>query len=338
MNWSETLTQKERDDLFGLINDGQKTFLTDLLKRGRRTAFANVLAKEKASSAEDNNIEAVAQQWDLQDYLDAGPEWQTNPQLFCECKRPLRYQYIVQNLKTGEVKKFGIKHFEEHTGIPSHLVNEIVKGIERIDFELDEVLLKISRCWSLKDEGIYEIPKSVEIPDDIQQHLKFNIPLLDRQVRRLRERIISFQRVEEEIRLKKLRLERVRMEREKKENLVKLRQEVASTKDFGKHLKKNIPLEDNLQYGVLVFLNMLKKTLFSAIEVCEDLIKNHDGLGETYISGKFKIYPNVCMFLKYLEQHGSIELVEKQGTDNLVYKLKDRGFNDYLEEDEDALS
>lgn len=32
------------------------------------------------------------------------------------------------NKETSEVKKLGINHFEEHVGIPPHLVKEIIRG------------------------------------------------------------------------------------------------------------------------------------------------------------------------------------------------------------------
>lgn len=70
------------------------------------------------------------------------------------------------------MKKFGITHFEEHTGIPPELAKEILKGFERIDYELDEILWKLSNEWNLSKEGIEYIPANIELPADIQAHYK----------------------------------------------------------------------------------------------------------------------------------------------------------------------
>lgn len=118
------LTQDERDELLQHLDERQRTFINEYLKRGRKTVFANVLAKGKGGDVPDEDVEQVASQWELIDYIDAGPGWRKKPQLFCECGRPLRYQYVVLNKETSEVKKFGINHFEEHVGIPPHLVKE----------------------------------------------------------------------------------------------------------------------------------------------------------------------------------------------------------------------
>ena len=62
----------------------QKQFIDEYLIRGRKTVFANVLAKGKAGGVGETEIEKVANQWELQDFIDAGPSWRENPKLFCE--------------------------------------------------------------------------------------------------------------------------------------------------------------------------------------------------------------------------------------------------------------
>lgn len=117
------LSKRERDNILQTLPDEQQHFLATFLKRGKKTAFANIMAKEKAGHS--TNSEEIAEQWEFVDYIDAGPDWNARSTLYCECGRKLRYQYIVKNLKTEEIKKFGIDHFEEHTGIPGSLANKI---------------------------------------------------------------------------------------------------------------------------------------------------------------------------------------------------------------------
>lgn len=329
MQWTEHLTQKERDELFKNLDEQQRQFVNDYLKRGRRTVFANVLAKEKASAVDGDSIEEVAQQWVFQDYIDAGPEWRVNQQLYCECGRPLRYQYIVQNLETGEIKKFGITHFEDHTGISPQLVKDIVKGIEHIDYEMDEVLIKVANGWSLAKEGISEIPASVEVPKDIEQQLANNIPLLARQVQRLKKLVANYLREQEQHRLERIKQEQAKIAEQKRAEVDQRRQKLAEKVKLGKNpaYTVDIPLEQKLQLGVLVYLDSLTSPQFKASNLCEELIRYHDAAKDRYSSGKPMIYPNVCIFLKHLEAQGIVELVEKQGVEDVIYRYVDYGLD-----------
>ncbi|MRG85938.1 DUF3895 domain-containing protein [Salinibacillus xinjiangensis] len=326
MNSTEHLTQTERDELLKNLNEKQKMFVQNYLKRGRKTVFANLLAKEKAGSVEENQIEDVASQWELLDYIDAGPDWQTRSELHCECGRPLRYQYIVHNKGTGEIRKFGIKHFEEHTGIPPQLVKDIVKGIEKIDFEMDEILLKNAQGWTLVHAGIETIPAAIDIPKDIQQHFDAGVPLLDRQVQRLRERIADYLREEKRKQLEAQKAEQEQAAQKKRELVSQRRHAVAEK--MGAAISHEIPLDQHLQLGVLVYLDLLRTSQFSANDVCEDLIKNHGASQETYSSGRLLIFPKVCMYLEFLVSRGKLELVEKQGVEDRIYRIINLAMDD----------
>lgn len=322
------LTQAERDDLKAQLNEGQLAFVKDYLKRGRRTAFANVLAKDKAASIAEEELGAVAEQWELIDYIDAGPRWRENKSLFCECGRPLRYQYILENKKTGDMKKFGRDHFQEHTGIPASLAKKIVKGIEKIDYEMDEVLLKLVNGWTLADEGIGTIPSGMEIPRDIQQHFDVGLPLLDRQVRRLHREITDFHYEQKRAEIaeghRKQEEERKRMERE----TARIREEVASKMG----LKNAADLDvQRLEVGTMVYLEGLKGPNFKASELCEDLATYHGASKERFSSGKLKIFPEVCSYLEHLVEKGVLQFVEKYSDLDRAYKLVDLR---YVEKDE----
>ncbi|MDC3417594.1 DUF3895 domain-containing protein [Aquibacillus salsiterrae] len=321
----ERLSQKERDVLFSNLDEEQKKFINDYLKRGRRTIFANVLAKEKASAVTGGEIEDVAEKWMLMDYIDAGPEWRANPQLFCECGRPLRYQYVLQNLETGEVKKFGITHFEEHTSISPQLVRDIVKGIEQIDYEMDEVLMKAANGWTLAQEGIFGIPESVEIPEDIKQQLAYDVPLLSRQVQLLKKILAKYLHEQRTKQMEIIRQEQEMKAQKRREEMKQKRKMLTEVKqDKQSAYTLNIPLEQELQLGVFVYLDNLTSPIFKASDLCEDLIKYHGATKERYSSGTPVIYANVCIFLKHLEAQGLVELVEKQGVKDLVYRYVER--------------
>lgn len=188
-----TLDVKERDELLNILSTEQREFIEFYVKRGKKTAFANVMAKDKGMMVPDSatveEMEMLIDDWVLDDYIDNGF---TNPDTPCECGKPLRYQYIVRHLSTNQIRRFGIKHFEEHTGLSALLIASIKKGFNQIDYERDELLTKIGDGWSVLDH-VSNIPSDLKIAKDIQNHLDANVPLLERQLNRLKRDIITHQ-------------------------------------------------------------------------------------------------------------------------------------------------
>ncbi|MBT2218606.1 DUF3895 domain-containing protein [Virgibacillus dakarensis] len=310
------LTQKERDKLLERLTEKQKLFAREFLKRGKRTAFANELAKVKAGSGEDSKEGAIADEWEFVDYIDAGPHWRMNLPLFCECGRSLRYQYIVQNNKTNEIRKFGSTHFQEHTGIPAHMTQAILKGFEQIDYELDEILLKISSGWSLADEGIKGIAPTLELPGDIQRHFDYDMPLLDRQVKRLREIVNAF--------LMEQARKREEEERIAKEADYARRRQLVASKMKKWNMNTSNPLlqlDDQLQEGVMLYLTNLEQSYVTASEICEELIQFHGAPNDTFSSGRYKVFPHVCSYLESLCEKGILEFMGKRGAIDRVYEV-----------------
>ncbi|GGA80526.1 DUF3895 domain-containing protein [Ornithinibacillus halotolerans] len=320
---NDTLTQRERDALLAQLNEEQRKFVHELLKRGKRTAFANVLAKEKAGVLADGNMEIVADQWELMDYLDAGPNWQQNSQLYCECGRPLRYQYVVQNNVTGEIKRFGMTHFQEHTGISPQLAREIVKGIERIDYELDEILQKFSYGWSLTDVGLVSIPKEIELPRDIGEQLNLELPLLDRQVNRVKQRIADYWKEKKRKRVEELLREEV-IHKEQRELVYAKQKEfvVEKLRNKSQQLASISSLKRELIVATFVFLENLTDPEFLASDVCKDLIENHGASTERFSSGRYKIFPDVCTLLENLVSEGILEFIEKRDVVDRLYRIR----------------
>ena len=54
---------------------------------------------------------------------------------------------------------------------------------------MDEILIKIMDGWVLENEWLPPIPEDMILPKDIAEHLENEIPLLERQVNRLRYEI-----------------------------------------------------------------------------------------------------------------------------------------------------
>lgn len=321
------LSQSTRDEMLSTLNNEQRNFLENFLKRGKRTMFGNVLAKEKAGDS--SKAEEFAEQWELLDYIDAGPNWRTESSLFCECGRQLRCQYIIENNETEELKRFGITHFEEHTGIPPYLASQIKKGMTNIDYELDEILVKIDEGWELADEGIRQISEELDIPSDIQLHMDHSIPLLNRQLIRLRA-LVMVKQVEERTKIvaeqeKEIIEKRIRENQEGLllQNILADRKEELANSNWWVEVQGNTDLEPEWQLSVILCIKELGKQEILASEITKFLVKRYGAPRDAYPTGKFKIYPYVCLFLGYLTQQQKLQFIEKKVNMDRLYKVLD---------------
>lgn len=304
------LTQQKRDELFQSLTEDQKSYLHNRLRRGKRTIFAISMAKKKGhhipEGIDEREIETLLEDWILIDFIDAGF---VTSALKCECGRSLRYQYIVENKKTKERLKFGRDHFEMHTGIDAAIVKEILKGFDAIDLELDEILIKITENWDLKK--IIQIPEDFQIPLDIQEHLELELPLLYKQLNRLRSLI-----------------ERHEM-KPKKISTIK-NENTHTYKEPHTYSYSNATQQDDLFKNIYVghvnceykeFIDIyLQQEIRSARIMCELLIKNNNAKKKRYLSGKPHIYVDVCIYLESLVSNGYCRLISKNKNDR-IYQL-----------------
>ncbi|MFE7064456.1 DUF3895 domain-containing protein [Sutcliffiella sp. NPDC057660] len=333
------LSQKERDELLESVTDSQREYLINFLKRGKKTQFSNLIANWKASSVKDEEIEVAAASWELIDYIDAGPDWQ-NDSLFCACGRQLRRQYKVSNTLTGEVQTFGIQHFQEHTKIEPELVKDIIKGFERIDYELDEILLKMVDGWTLEAEWLPEIPGDLSFPTDISEHLNQGIPLLERQVERLRLEIRQhlkekdkqlLERVykkQEEAKKKsqalqkaaqiessmKLELEQQEQAKQaEKENKAAIEKMLVDRKENRKEIdfnKVRLSLKRKYQEAILEIINNHQNVEINTLDVCWKLINSYGADSDLYsTNNKPRIYFDVQLIMKMLATEGVLKLL-----------------------------
>lgn len=317
------LNVEERETLLSLLTDQQRTFIIDHVKRGKKTTFANEMARDKGlvlpNEASTEDIEMLLDEWVLEDFIDNGFK---NPDTPCECGRPLRYQYIVRHKSTNETRRFGITHFEEHTGIPAEIVNAIMKGFSAIDYEMDELLSKIKSNWSLEDANLL-IPDGFIFPKEMSNHLDNHVPLLDRQIQNLRKLVSDFRDKREPI-----QQEAPEIKKEIKWDFNSMIEEDQVSFEFDlfeeaktKTLEKNESLPVNNLSGpikdkILEYL----KTVSSTRVICELLIKNNIVSNQRYLTGKPKIYPHVCLFLEGLVSLGKLTLEEKNGHEDRFYK------------------
>lgn len=165
----------------------QKNVLDNMIKEGYKTKWLHVFAIKKGLITEEcNNNELTTEdlrvEWDFVDYIDY---YEINPSVRCTfCNHALRHAYIIRNILTNECYVLGINHFEQFTGLSAYDVKNIVKEFKRINIEKKEILSKVIEK---KDMNIKEkLNKEFVIPNDMINQLEVNLPLLERQLQRLR--------------------------------------------------------------------------------------------------------------------------------------------------------
>ncbi|WLD91921.1 DUF3895 domain-containing protein [Alkalihalobacillus sp. AL-G] len=328
---SVTLSVSEREEIMKLLNDEQKSYLNERLKRGRKTVFANTLAMDKGlylpDGASDEEIELLLDEWILEDYIDHEVVSADHP---CECGRPLRYEYIVRHLQTNERRSFGVNHFEEHTGLSPDIVKAIMKGFQKIDYELDEVLSKLKNNWT-RDDTIQDLPHELEMPHDILQHLHLKLPLLERQKERLNKILSDYQ--DNTFYNDNFKHEENQTQPTQVNEFDHIHNPASDYTQAKLSLFDDQPVQNPsdeeiiLDAAAYILSNEYKDAILSYLDegvesarlICELLIKNQNAPRERYISNKPRIYYSVCLFLDNLIISEQLEL-HSHDTIDRIYK------------------
>ncbi|WP_338450103.1 DUF3895 domain-containing protein [Niallia oryzisoli] len=314
-------TSQQRDARLNTLTEDQRLYLIEKLKRGKRTVFSNELAKGKGTYlGSDQDLEREIEQWEFIDLLDGG---EGNRPYRCECGMSLRYQYIVKNTRTGEIKKFGKNHFEFHTGIPATIVKDIIKGFEQIDYELDEILYKLENGW---DRSIIKkiIDYKIEIPLEIYKQLQLRLPLLDKQMNKLSRFV---REKEEELHKQEYmkKLERLKAEQAKRDSSVSrpaVKPVNAITRSNPKKLAKKPVLSSPLGTDAHRLIIQLLETngTISVLEICEELDTIEHNFKGFFSTGKPLVFPQVAIILDQFVQQGICRL-EKSNLDDRWYSV-----------------
>lgn len=305
------LTVQERDQRLAELNDEQRRFLVEKMNRSRRTAFANAMARDKGyhipADAEFEDIEQLLEDWIYVGYIDAG---KVTSDLKCECGRSLRYQHHVEHKKTGESRKFGIEHLKDHLQIDASLVSTIMKGLDAVDYELDEVLTKIQNNWQPEPD----IKNHPELTNEMLEMLELQLPLLDRHIRRLRQTKTYRSALTPE----KSMSSSFSLPTSKDMSSLGNQAEF----DFGEKVDVIVneetfnPFAELPLHYVDIVRNYIEEGIRSARTICELLIREHGAPKARYITGKPKIYIALCLLI---EQHIPVVMTKDLGRTDRQY-------------------
>lgn len=303
-------TQAQRNLILHTLSSDQKEFIELNLKRSRKDVFDTNLARDKGE--ESINIQDE-DEWGFSEY-----NYDEDQNLKCECGRSLKHQFVVINKSTGVIRKFGKDHFHIHTGIPKQIVNDILKGFGKIDYDLDELLYKVKCGWN-REVLKRATELKIKIPKEIQKFLNVQLPLLDKYIDTIYELVLK----EENEQMRKRRLE---AEKEERKRLKIEQDELKARKKAEKNLKIKIelsPYDPSNPYALdkslqePVYNKLLELKTASTRVLCQELnIFDHSHQGE-YITGKPKIYPYVVNYLEELVFQGKCKLVSGDTIDRL---------------------
>lgn len=186
----------------------------------------------------------------------------------------------------------------------------------------------------MSDAGIDIIPDDIVLSKDIQEHLNVDLPLLDRQIRRLRDAINERAYAKE---MEKFSAEADQSTMEVYKQISATEHEIGNSELSFLKEKMNVmnstlwqetlgstDLNENLQLGVISYLTNAQEDEVLASDITESLVKYYEADKDVYSTGKYKIYPFVCMFLEYLVDLNKLELIKTNGQRDRAYKLKKR--------------
>ncbi len=274
----ERLSIEEREKTLSLLITEQREFLENELKRGRRTIFENAMRDEKISAIKsvDTALEEDEKDvldWMITDFIDFGLG---NLDGQCACGRKLRYQFTVEHQKTGKTIQYGKDHLSTFLNIDVRDIDGVINELDKFDQELDELLWKIN-----ENEYGYEhyekLPDKTVVSKSILKHIEVNVPLLDRQIQRLKR---YFERQMEAIIEEKLKIQREleinkrQQDKERIEKLLKDKKQIEDMLEAERKAQREVELKRIQQENEYKEKQLLEKKHHDAasVEATKELV------------------------------------------------------------------
>ena len=122
------LTRERRQETWHNLTPEQQAVLKQHIRYQHTSLFV------------DQNLVGHGKNWEFVAYnYNDNYDSNSGPQLYCDCGRRLKHQYVLQN-EDGKLIKLGITHFADHIGIPEAVMRQLQTQIHHLDFGLDELL------------------------------------------------------------------------------------------------------------------------------------------------------------------------------------------------------
>ncbi|WP_428912351.1 hypothetical protein [Niallia sp. Krafla_26] len=175
----QILSRNQLEATMYVLSNEQREFLKNKLKIKRKSKWLQILATYKGVDITDQmsieEIEEKIEDWILVDFLDGG--YNKRPYK-CDCGQSLRFQYIIQNKKEGEVRRLGENCFEKYLLIPASVIKDVKSGMYDINLERDKILAKFHRNLFFPLSNYLHL----DLPSDIVDQYEIGLPLTDNQI------------------------------------------------------------------------------------------------------------------------------------------------------------
>ncbi|MDN4493073.1 hypothetical protein [Ureibacillus aquaedulcis] len=327
---SEPLSQAQRTELLSLVTDGQKEYLLNEVKRGRRTIFGNIMVEEKVQAIKSVDIdlqedERNVEDWNIVDYTDFGPGNRLGK---CACGITLRYMFTVQHKGTNKTITYGKDHLSAFLNLPIKDIDAVMAGLRTIDYELDELLVKI-KDDNYGYEVLEEIPEEIDLPKDIKAHVEYHIPLLDRQIKKIEREVNKYYSKEIE-KAKNEQLDAARLEAAKRAEAYLKAKEILRER-YELEQKEAQARDQKILESIRPYLVASKPTI---VEIAYSLVLN--GVSSaTEISRITREYFNVDKRIStgtkqrpYIYMDVVLALMNEAGKGTLYFDKESSGFED----------
>jgi len=316
----KTLSQNERERLLSQVTEAQRDFLLNKVKRGKRTIFGNIMVNEKISVIKTVDVtlqedEKEVLDWTITDFVDFG---KGNRFGKCACGLTLRFMFTVKHLKTGKTIKYGKDHLSEFLNIGVKEIKGIISDLSAIDYELDQLLLKIES----NDYGyeiFYKVSDKMEVPKDIKEHIEAKVPFLDSQINRLYrnfEKLRDAEWIEERRAIFDSEQQRLHLEKERKEAMLQERKE--KDREILEITKRQ--LHTSATFDEIAY-SLVQNGVNSALEISHIMI-NHFGADNRLSINSMKrpyIYYDVLIALNKEVEKGNLHLDESSDMGDCIF-------------------
>ncbi|PEQ91708.1 hypothetical protein CN481_15580 [Bacillus sp. AFS006103] len=168
------LSKKERKVILSRLSDNQKNALFSAVSTSYKSYFANILAEFKGT-----------RKWTFVKYIDHET---IQDNVKCMCGKKLRHEFIMQHDENGEKRSIGIVHLQEELKMPDDIARRVLRGIHRINYDLDEILYK----WYIgfvPNKFIKKYWSELQIKEEIRILNSAELPLLERHEKELIKQI-----------------------------------------------------------------------------------------------------------------------------------------------------
>lgn len=125
----KTLTVKNRQEIYQRLTKPQR----ELIEKYKKYKMGSFFLEKQYLKAEE---------WDFHT-LNVDENYNQKLKkyhLYCQCGKPVKYQFVLKSKATNEKIQLGITHFTDHLGVTPAVASEIKKGLNQVDLALDEIL------------------------------------------------------------------------------------------------------------------------------------------------------------------------------------------------------